>query len=163
MNPDRTGRKVVCGEATPATTMLDIVEAGLHWNRFNFMSMAPRLFFPSPTILHSDKVVQPFMAAFRDSPPMQGKYKKYMLCIRGSNPQHYSHPGQCSPHFQPKNCPLHSLHPVVSKPTSSVCSHPLNKAEETARPSWLIWNTNGLTFVFFLSAEYRWLLKILSI
>lgn len=78
MNPDRRGRKVVCGGATPAKTTLCITEAGLHWNRFNFMSITPRLFFPSPTILHSEMVVQPFMAAFRDSPPTQGKYEKYM-------------------------------------------------------------------------------------
>lgn len=106
MNPDRTGRMVMCGEATPANTTLYKAEAGLHWNRFNFMSIIPRLFFPSPTILHSEMVVQPFMAAFRDSPPMQGKYKKYVPCIRGSYPQHYSHRGQCRPHFQPKNCPF---------------------------------------------------------
>lgn len=106
MNPDRTGRKVVCRGATPACTTLYIAEAGLHWNRFNFMSIMPRLFFPSPTILHSETVVQPFMAAFRDSPPMQEKYKKLMPCIRRSNPQYYSYPGQDSPHFQPKNCPF---------------------------------------------------------
>lgn len=88
MNPDRTGRKVMCGGVTPENTTLCITEAGLHWNRFNFMSVTPRLFFPSPTILHSEMVVQPFMAAFRDSPPMQRKCKKYMPCVRGSKPQH---------------------------------------------------------------------------
>lgn len=74
MNPDRTERKTVCGGAPPALyTTLYIAAAGLHWNRFSFMSIIPRLFLPSPTMVHSEMVVQPFMAAFRDSPPAQAK------------------------------------------------------------------------------------------
>lgn len=68
MKPNQIGRKGVYGGAN-ATLVMTEVEAGEHWNLFNFMSIIPRLFFPSPTRLHSEMVVQPFIAAFTDIPP----------------------------------------------------------------------------------------------